>query len=340
MFGADPRHLPLGTKSGCRKLFRAANVPLPAGFEDVRGFDDVVAALQRLCALRPGIRQAMVKHDEGVSGEGNAVVDLQDVDATSRDAIGERVRAMRLEAKHMTFESFMDTLGEGGIIEERLRGERFTSPSVQMRTTPLGDVELLSTHDQLLGGTHGQKYLGCLFPADVEYATTITEEAQKVGYVLAKEGVLGRFAVDFVCVQDKGTWHPNAIELNLRKGGTTHPFLTLQFLTDGTYRAEQALFVTRSGQSKYYVATDSLASEVYRVFTPDDVFDLAVRHGLHFDQRPQTGVVFHMMSAVGDHGRLGFTAIADRRDAAAKLYQRTIDVLDREAEQALRHAPM
>ena len=51
--------------------------------------------------------------------------------------------------------------------------------------------------------------------------------------------MLGRFAVDFVVVRDgAGAWTPYAIELNLRKGGTTHPFLTLQFLTDGRYDPE------------------------------------------------------------------------------------------------------
>ena len=58
-----------------------------------------------------------------------------------------------------------------------------------------------------------------------------------IGRHLAGLGVLGRFAVDFVVVQDEsGAWTPYAIELNLRKGGTTHPFLTLQFLTDGRLR--------------------------------------------------------------------------------------------------------
>ena len=37
-------------------------------------------------------------------------------------------------------------------------------------------------------------------------------------------------ALDFVVVRSNGKWEPYAIEINLRKGGTTHPFLTLQFL--------------------------------------------------------------------------------------------------------------
>ena len=46
--------------------------------------------------------------------------------------------------------------------------------------------------------------------------------------------------VDFVVVRGTdGQWSSYAIELNLRKGGTTHPYLTLEFLTDGTYDAER-----------------------------------------------------------------------------------------------------
>ena len=78
MYGADPRHFTLGTKSGCRKLFGRAGVSYPLGAEDLQTPEDVVAALRRLRAARPGIRSAMVKHNEGVSGAGNAVVDLVD----------------------------------------------------------------------------------------------------------------------------------------------------------------------------------------------------------------------------------------------------------------------
>src|SRR5437868_10716785 len=82
-----------------------------------------------------------------------------------------------------------------GVVEERIMGEEFRSPSVQPRITPLGAVELLSTHDQLLGGPTGQSYLGCVFPADTGYAALITREAAKIGRRLAKEGVIGRFAL-------------------------------------------------------------------------------------------------------------------------------------------------
>ncbi len=44
----------------------------------------------------------------------------------------------------------------------------------------------------------------------------ITNEARKVGQRLAELGILGRFAVDFVVVQDEvEDWRSYAIEINL-----------------------------------------------------------------------------------------------------------------------------
>ena len=95
----------------------------------------------------------------------------------------------------------------------------------------------LSTHDQVLGGPTGQSYLGARFPADTAYGPAIMREAAKVARRFARDGVIGRFALDFVVVRTQGgEWRPYAIEVNLRKGGTTHPFLTLQYLTDGRFR--------------------------------------------------------------------------------------------------------
>ena len=99
-----------------------------------------------------------------------------------------------------------------------------------------------------------------LFPADPAYSRLISEPARIIGERLAREGALGRFAVDFVVARRRRSWSPYAIEINLRKGGTTHPFLTLQFLTDGSYDGDSGRFVTPDGQ-KHLVATDHLEAE-------------------------------------------------------------------------------
>jgi hypothetical protein len=244
------------------------------------------------------------------------------------------VRELRPEDPHASAEEFLERLADGGIVEELIVGSEIRSPSVQMRATPAGKVEQLSTHDQLLGGPSGQIFLGSVFPASDAYARQIADEAHKVGELLAERGVIGRFAVDFLTARTDDGWKSYAIELNLRKGGTTHPYLTLQFLTDGEYDSERASFLTPTGDAKFFISTDRLEAEAYRVFQPDDVFDLAVRTGLHFDHTTKKGVVFHMMTALGRHGIIGITAVGDSHEEARRLFDEMRDAFDREARSA------
>ena len=187
MFAADPRCFPLGTKSGCRKLFADLGVKHPLGFENLRSMDDVAGALMRLRAARPDVTQALVKLNEGVSGEGNAVVDLRDLpvagSAGEREEITRRAREMAFELPGTAFGCYAAKLAErGGVVEERISGAELRSPSVQLRITPFGEAELLSTHDQVLGGPSGQSYLGCSFPADVTYATQVRSGCVGAGF--------------------------------------------------------------------------------------------------------------------------------------------------------------
>jgi hypothetical protein len=333
MYGADPRFLPFGTKTGCRRLFTDEEVSHPFGCEEIDTLEGVINGMVELRTAKPTADEALVKLNEGVSGEGNALVDLRDLPAAGsyheRAALEERIRKMSFEVEDLEFDTYLEKLTQtGGVLEERISGSEFRSPSVQLRVTPDGKVQLLSTHDQLLGGPSGQSYLGCRFPADPAYAVAITREAKKIGDRLAREGVLGRFAVDFVVVRDAaGQWKAYAIEINLRKGGTTHPYLTLEFLTDGRYDPKTATFIAPSGQAKFLVASDHVESPELKGLTREDLFDVIVRRDLHFDQARQRGVVFHMMSALTELGRIGLTAVGDSPEEAEQIYS--------EAERAL-----
>ena len=346
MYGADPRLFELGTKTGCRRLFAEEGVQHPIGFEDLHTFEELVEATARLRKERPTVTEVIVKLNEGVSGAGNALVDLRNLPAAGtaeeREEVTGRLRAMQFERPDMPFDGYVDKLAErGGIVEERISGVELRSPSVQLRVMPGGEVELLSTHDQLLGGPSGQKYLGCRFPADFAYARAISADAATVGARLAREGVLGRFAIDFVVVKDTGgEWTQYAIELNLRKGGTTHPFLTLQFLTDGRYGGATGMFLTPAGREKHLVATDHLESPLLRGLSLDDLFDIVARHSLHFDQARQTGVVFHMISCITEHGRVGLTAVGDTPAQADEIYRRAERILLDEARAALEESAL
>ncbi len=82
------------------------------------------------------------------------------------------------------------------------------------------------------------------------------------------------------------------------------------------------------------MATDHLESDSLRVLTLDDLFDIVARHRVHFDQSRQTGVVFHMMSCLTEHGRVGLTAVGNSANDADTLYRRAERILLDEAKAA------
>jgi PGM1 C-terminal domain len=324
IYGADPALNWLGTKRGSRRVFAEEGVPHPAGLE-VDGERDLSGALRELRTRSPGARGAVLKLDQGVSGLGNALIDLSASNGDVRAAI-------ELEDPELTVEDYLGALNdEGGIVEERIHGELFRSPSVQLRMSPAGRVDIMSTHDQVLGGPHGQTYFGCHFPADQDYAERIAAEGLKVGRRLAREGVIGRASVDFVAVGEGGEWRPLALEINLRCGGTTHPLFALTALTDGAYEPLSGEYRTRLGDLKHYAATDHLDSPAYESLTPDDLLDVVAERGLGWDAESETGVVLHMLSALAVAGRIGLTAIGDDLEQARGLYYEVKGALDEAA---------
>ncbi|MGI9646990.1 MAG: peptide ligase PGM1-related protein [Acidimicrobiia bacterium] len=340
MYGADPKDSHLGTKSEGRRLFVEAGIPHPAGYEGIHSRPEVVDAIHKLRTADPNLGRVVIKHDEGVSGYGNAVVDLEGLGPPgSRQAEDELTRLLddlKVEGPGATVDSYYQTLSEeGGIVEEMVEAAEIRSPSAQLRITPLGQVALLSTHDQILGGESHQVFIGSRFPADPDYGPAISSSALAVGQLLAAQGVIGRFAIDFVVGRDQDSeWTINAIELNLRKGGTTHPFLTLQFLTDGRFDGSTGVFTAPSGRAKYYVASDHVEAPGLSALTPHDVLDLALMRDLHFDQARQVGSVFHMLSALGAEGQIGVTSVGDSLAEAEERFEQVVAALTAEAELA------
>ena len=331
--GCDPSLLHWGSKSGSRKIFREAGIALPAGYEDLTDADAVARALAELKQQKPGLEKAVVKINEGFSGEGNAVFDFRSAPSgtTLLPWIRERLPGMAYEARGMTWDLYEKKLrAMQGIVEEWIPGANKESPSVQFRVDPEGSLETVSTHDQVLGGRNGQIFLGARFPASSEYRLDIQREGLKAARALAGKGVLGRFGIDFISVKDAGVWRHLAIEINLRKGGTTHPILMLQFLTEGHYVPEPGEFLTPPGRPRSYYATDNLESPRYRGLTPDDLIDIAVMNGLHFHATTGEGVAFHLIGALSEFGKLGLVAIGETEARAEALHRKTVDVLDHE----------
>jgi hypothetical protein len=304
--GTPPRLRRLGFKSEGRRLLRAAGVPVPVGVEDVRTLPDVVAAVVRVRSRVPGLRGVVVKHDDSGAGDGNAIVPVVDTHGRPLDAteVEDRVRGLP--------GWFLSDLAAGGVVEELVVGEEFHSPSAQIDVFPDGRVVVLATHEQQLGGESGQVFMGCRFPAEAVYAPRLAEYATAVGGQLAAAGVVGRVSVDFAAARDaSGDWSVHALEMNLRRGGTTHPYCVLRNLVPGRYDAALGQWVADSdGRPRTYVCTDNAIHESWLGLAPAQVVDAVRRAGLEFDHRRGTGVVLHSLCGLGIDGRIGMTAIA------------------------------
>ena len=331
MNGVDPKLAHLGTKSGSRKVFREAGIELPFGSEDLRTEHEVENALIELREQRPGIKRAVIKLNDSFSGEGNALFRYPEAEVPG--AIRDQMRCLEFSVPTESPEIYFDKFARmGGIVEEFVEAQEKASPSAQMRVSPKGEVVTISTHDQILGGLSGQVFLGCSFPAQDEYRLLVQDTGVKVGQVLARYGVVSRFAVDFLVYRNHGEkdWKISALEINLRMGGTTHPYLALQFLTGGQLDPATGLFFAPSGHTKYYRATDNLKSDAYRGLLPEDLIEILTYNKLHYSHGSEAGVLFHLIGALSEFGKLGLTAIANTREEVDELYLRTLNILDTE----------
>jgi hypothetical protein len=253
--------------------------------------------------------------------------------AQTREAILQALTRTEFSVPNETHDRFFEKFrAMHGVVEEFLAAPETASPSAQLRTGPRGEVLLLSTHDQILGGATGQVYQGCRFPAHDGYRRAIQDAGLRIGRVLAGEGAISRFGVDFVALRDapSDSWRIFALEINLRMVGTTHPFLALKFLTGGDLDPDSGLFYSLGGRAKSYRATDTLRSDAYRGLLPEDLIEILTSHQLHYHPRTECGVLFHLIGAVSEYGKLGLTAIANSHEETEALYGSTLAVLDSE----------
>jgi biotin carboxylase len=318
LYGPHPDIVSLGSKSGARTVATDAGVPVLPGAEDVFTRAALFEALDR---LRPGAA-AVIKLNNGFSGQGNAIVDLGVLTEPLEDT------PTVFCAGEESWPSFLSKIeAEGAVVEQLARAPGMVSPSVQMRALPDGSVEVVSTHDQILGGPDEQVYLGCRFPASPLYRMQIADQAQRVGKALADRGVVGPFGMDFLVLPAADGFDVYLSEINLRMGGTTHPFLMAHMVTGGEYDQGSGELLV-GGAPRAYVATDNLKSPAYAGLTPVSVIEAVTAAGIAYEPATHTGVLLHLLGALPVYGKLGATCIARGPEGAEELYLRLIEVLD------------
>eukprot|EP00814_Leptocylindrus_danicus_P022029 CAMPEP_0116047256 /NCGR_PEP_ID=MMETSP0321-20121206/28762_1 /TAXON_ID=163516 /ORGANISM="Leptocylindrus danicus var. danicus, Strain B650" /LENGTH=269 /DNA_ID=CAMNT_0003529059 /DNA_START=575 /DNA_END=1384 /DNA_ORIENTATION=- len=228
----------------------------------------------------------------------------------------------------------------GCIGEALLEGDSLQSPSVQGVISQDDDgrpvVRILSTHEQVL---NGQTYYGCIFPARSGYRKKLIEYGLRVGAELAKNGGEGYFSVDFIARKlHCKAWDLKAVEINLRKGGTTHPYVLLELLCKGK-TDEEGVFHSENGEPKYYVATDGCLIPALQKVRKDALLHalLSGKHALaeeiKWNMEKKKGAVFHLFRFVDLKNMVGFTCIGSTREEAEEINRKTIHFLTALGEQ-------
>ena len=255
---------------------------------------------------------------------------------------------MRFECPGMTwmgsngqvgFKQQIESLG--AVAEAFLDGNDLSSPSVQGVIEPedMGNlkVRLLSTHEQILDG---QMYRGCTNPASELYRDQILNYTEMIGVELSNHGIIGHFAVDFIVTStytESGVknWTVEAIEINLRQGGTTHPYSTMALLCGGKTDRD-GIFRTIDGHMRCYMATDTFNDDRLVQMRPAQMIALIKNQSdplakmIEWSNETKTGVVFHILQFVSV-GKIGFTAIGSSKEEAKILFDQTVLFLERVA---------
>ncbi len=323
LYGSPPHLAWLGSKTGSKRSARQAGARVLEGREDLWSLHQIEQGMESIRAHAPHAEAVVVKLNYGFAGQGNAIVELE---TPTRPLAQTRTEFCAANENWTSFEAKIQA--DGAIVEELVRREEMVSPSVQVRVIPGAPVEILSTHDQILSGPQGQVYFGCRFPADPSYRMVIQEAAVKVAGVLADHGVIGTFGIDFLVAPGRRGNAVYVSEINLRMGGTTHPFWMARLATEGAYDRATGELVAPTGP-KRYVATDNLHEPGLVGATPQQVIDAIDRAGLGFNPVTGTGAALHMLGALGSYGKMGVTCIADSLPAADAMYQAVLEVCRR-----------
>jgi len=306
-YGPRPALAPLGSKTGSRRVARRAGVAVVEGAEDLWTVPEIERAIRRLRERVPGLDGAVVKLNNGFSGQGNAVVHLDELATPLEDS------RTTFCAEQESWATFGAKVRESGaVVEELLRVPGMVSPSVQLRITPAGVPRIVSSHDQV--------YLGCRFPADPRYRSSIQEAAMRGAKVLAAHGVIGSFGVDFFVVPNGSGFRTFLAEINLRVGGTTHPLGMIALASGGSYDAASGQLEI-GGRAKHYVSTDNLKSHRLAGMAPARVIDQLNRRGLGFHRGSMTGATLHLLGALREYGKMGVTCVGDSPQEAEERYR-------------------
>ena len=350
LFGSREKFDYVGTKSGSRKVFKLAELNLIPGSGYLKNFSELCLAMAKLIKDYPTYKRMVIKLDQGAAGRGNCVFSVENFLEHDEIEISVKTNLEKLscsihkqfknysqfELENETAEHYIKEFNKiGGIAELYISGKIKYSPSVQLSISTAGIPSIVSTHEQILGGMENQKYLGCAFPALPDHRKLIIKEAKKVSAWMARKGMIGHFGIDFIAMKNKQEDKPKVypIEINLRKGGTTHPFRIAYYLTRSKYNKLDGILY--NGKTPiYYISRDFIVDEKYKKFEPNELIELVQNSKINFNKNTKKGVLVFMSGTIREYGRFGAICIGHSPEDAQIYFKKLLRLVNTHSAKA------
>lgn len=327
-----------GSKSGSKRIFAAAEVPMPIGAHDIYDDGDFYSYFAKLIVDQLDCQRWCMKLDHEFGGRGTAFFDpssLKVIQQIRHEKASHAVRwrmpeivsaaQSRVEAalRNMlpkkavlacpaVYENSWDKFEEafhrvGGVIEA-CPAFVLSSPSANLLIEPDGTVNITDTHDQLFSSPF--VYCGATFPSSAP-CDLLHTYATQIGRACYKEGIIGHIGVDFVM------WYDNeadaqrlwAVDLNLRMTHTHASFKLFNFLMKGTYDTSPRAHVDQmtglvDARIKYKVPDSKIEGEYVERFysTVNYIYQpnlATVQFGSFFNSCRLQGVSFDLRAKSG-----------------------------------------
>ncbi|XP_076154606.1 IQ motif-containing protein H [Alosa pseudoharengus] len=365
ILGPEPAVAQLyGTKSGGRRVFTSAGVPVPPGQRDIYTLQQLHETLAHLITDHLEVQRWLFKMDGELGGRGTAVCDVchlgslewaqqqrarhkpqhWDTEWAKEEVLNKFLEEVpQLLARHArptntrvfhTWAQFLDHfLRYGGVVEAYPPSESVTCLTVDLLVQPAGEVCVLCCGDQLHGPS-GLEVLGSSVPQTSVCPEALHQLCTRVGSSCLDRGILGYLSIDLVTFLQPGTMEQQVWAIDLDLGYSNQLAMTQLTLamSGGTLdcRTSRLEVPLPSPVTSRYVVIGSrllhtnLSMVHYSVF-----FQMCKAQGIGFDIKERQGTLFGLHDSAERYS-LGMVTVCEDLEGSLMTFARNLAVIHQE----------